>query len=480
MSTGSHRHTIRRFHPVAWVATVFGVAACATGGHYEAPDPMSLTPASFPGADSLPGPAPAERWWTVLDDPLLDELIDQALAGNPDLAGAEARVRQSRALAQVAGAAFLPELDATAQGARNEISRHSENLSLIPFAPAQTTFTDYKVGFDASWEIDLAGGTRHAVEAALARLGSAEESRNDARVVVAAEVVSDYIEYRINRERSRVASDNRAAFAETVRLVGLQHRSGLASDLDLQRAEADKLANDAVLPSVETEWHVALYQLTALAGDSRADLGTRLGESGYIPSLPSAIVAGLPSDLLRRRPDIRRADRDLAAAAADLGVAVAAQFPRFMLVGDAGLDSVHTGDLVSAASRYWDLGPQLTIPIFTAGRLRHQVEANAAARDAALAKYRSTVLNAVAEAESALVRLSAEQSRAASYAAACRALEGSLALARRRYQAGEAALTEVLDVQRSLNQLSDLRVQSAGQAVLDFVALQKALGGGWR
>jgi len=162
-----------------------------------------------------------------------------------------------------------------------------------------------------------------------------------------------------------------------------------------------------------------------------------------------------------------------------VGAAIAARFPRFALVGDAGVESVRTGDLTTAASRFWDLEPQLTVPIFTAGRLRHQVDATAAARDAALAAYRSAVLSAVADAESALIRLGEEQRRTASYAAACDALEGSLALARERYEAGEAALTDVLDVQRLLNQLTDQYLQSAGQAVLDFVALQKALGGGW-
>jgi outer membrane protein, multidrug efflux system len=456
------------------------IAACATGGHPRLPDAASLTPSFYPDAEVSAGPPAADHWWTQLNDPELNELIDGALRDNPDLAAAEARVSQSRALAKVAGAAFLPDLNAGAQGARNQLSRHGENLSIIPFNPPRTTFTDYKVGFDASWEIDLAGRTRHEVDAAVARFGSAQESRNDARVVVAAEVASAYLEYRINKERSRIASENRAAYAETVRLVGLQHQAGMASDLDLRRAEADKLANDAVLPSVDTQWRVALYQLKALSGESRDDLGTRLGESGLVPPIPAAVAVGLPSDLLRRRPDIRRAERDLAAATSDLGVAVASQFPRFMLVSDVGLESIRSGDLVSAASRYWDFTPRLTVPVFTAGRLRHEVEANAAARDAAIAAYRSTVLNAVADAESALVRLSAEQTRAASYAGACRALEGTLRLARRRYEAGEAALTDVLDVQRSLNQLTDLRAQSAGQVVLDFVSLQKALGGGWQ
>lgn len=455
-------------------------AACATGGHLRLPDAASLTPSTYPDAEVSAGPPAVDRWWTQLNDPLLNELIAEALRDNPDLAAAEARVSQSRALAKAAGAAFLPELDGAVQGSRNQLSRHSENLALIPFNPPQTTFTDYKVGFDASWELDLAGRTRHEVDAAVARFGSAEESRNDARVVVAAEVASAYLEYRINKERSRIASDNRAAYAETLRLVGLQHRAGMASDLDLQRAEADKLANDAVLPSVDAQWHVALYQLTALSGDSRADIGSRLGESASLAAIPPTVMVGIPSDLLRRRPDVRRAERDLAAATSDVGVAVASQFPRFMLVGDVGLDSIRTGDLVSAASRYWDFAPQLTVTVFSAGRLRNQVEASVAARDAVIASYRSTVLNAVADAESALVRLSAERSRAASYAAACRALEGSLALVRRRYQAGEAALTDVLDVERSLNQLTDLRAQSAGQVLLDFVSLQKALGGGWQ
>lgn len=457
----------------------FALSACTVGPQYRPPDGAGLLPAGYPPAQSVTSAAAQDRWWRLLGDPTLDELIARALADNPDLAVAEARVRESRALAQVAGAAFLPELSAGAGLDRNEISRHGEQLSIIPISPRETTFTDFRVGFDASWEIDVAGHTRREVEAAVARLGGAGAARDDARVVVAAEVASAYTNYRLERQRARIAAENRDLVAGICELVRLERQAGVASDLDLRRAQTDQLTSDALLPARESAWHVALYELAALTGQPQVRLGERLSTDVDLPALPVEVPAGLPSDLLRRRPDIRQAERTLAAATAEVGAAVAARFPRFTLVGDAGVESIHTGDLTSAASRFWDLQPQVNVPLFTAGRLRHEVDAAAAARESALAAYRSKVLNAVADVESALIRLSSEQTRAARLAAAREVLEGSVALARRRYEAGEAGLPEVLEAERSLNEATDRSLQSAGQVLLDFIALQKALGGGW-
>jgi NodT family efflux transporter outer membrane factor (OMF) lipoprotein len=462
------------------------IAGCAVGPNYREPDTAQLAPRAYPTPDpslaptALPAEAPADRWWSAFNDPLLDSLVATALTGSPDLAAAEARVREARALAGVAGAGFYPALNAAGRVSRDKLSRNGENLALIPFTPTTTEFTDYRVGFDASWEIDLAGRTRREVEAALARLGSSGESRNDARVVVAADVAMAYVDYRVAVERLGLARGNVAMVEETLRLVRLERQAGLASDVDLRRTEAEQLSAAGAPPTLEAEARAALFRLAALTGEPSTALAPRLESVQPVPATPAATPIGLPSDLLRRRPDIRRAERDLAAASADVGSAVAAQFPRLSLVGDFGWESVRTGDLTAAASRYWNLGPQLTLPLLAGGRLKGHVEAAKATREAALASYRSIVLKAFADTETSLIRFANARARAATLAAAADSLDAGLSLERQRFAVGEASQLDVLAAERSLNQASDQRVASAGQTALEFVALQKALGGGWQ
>jgi NodT family efflux transporter outer membrane factor (OMF) lipoprotein len=456
-------------------------AACAVGPNYRLPDDAPVTPAAYGATDdAVASSAPADRWWTQLGDPVLDALITDALAGNPDLAAAEARIQQSRALARAAGADFLPSVNATGRVSRDKLSRNGENLALIPFNPPTTQFTDYRVGLDASWEIDLAGRTRREVEAAVARFGSQTESRNDARVVVAAEVANAYIGYRVAAERRELAQRTTASLAASAHLIELQRRAGLASDSDLRSAEADRLASAEAPALLDAARTAALQRLFALTGIPAATLEERLGRPSAVPQPPESTPVGVPAQLLKRRPDVRRAERDLAAATADAGAAVAAQFPRLSLTGNGGFDSVRTGDLTSAASRYWSLAPQLTLPLFAGGRLHQQSQASEAARQAALASYRSTVLHAIADAESAVVQYAGDRRNASSLAGAASRLEENAALQRQRYVAGDVSQVEVLAAERSANRAADQRSQGVGQAVLDFVALQRALGGGWQ
>jgi outer membrane protein, multidrug efflux system len=457
------------------------VAACAVGPDYRPPAGRGSAPSAYGTVDTaLSSAAPADRWWTLLGDPVLDALVAEALAGNPDLASAEARIRQARALARAAGAAFLPSVNASARVSRDKLSRNSENLALVPITPPTTEFTDYRIGIDASWEIDLAGGTRRQVEAAAARFGSQAESRNDARVVIAAEVASAYIEYRVAAERRELARRTLTALDESARLISLQQQAGLASATDVRNAQAERLTS-ADVPSVLDAARVgALQRLFALTGTPAATLALRLAPAAGVPSAPAETPIGVPASLLERRPDVRRAERELAAATADVGAAVAAQFPRLSLVGDGGLDSVRSGDLTQAASRYWSLAPQLTLPLFAGGRLRRQSEAAAAARDAALDTYRATVLRAVADAESAVVQFSGGRRNALSLASAASQLDESAALERTRFAAGDVSLLEVLASERAAIRAADQRSQSSGQSALDFVAVQRALGGGWQ
>jgi len=464
---------------VAFLATWLG--GCAVGPRYTAPDTHALAPDAYPVTDAaLSSAAPTDHWWTALGDPLLDDLVERALAGNPDLASAEARVQQSRASARMIGAAFYPVANLDARAGRDKLSLNGENLALIPFKPSTTEFTDYRVGFDAAWEIDLAGRTRRQVEAAVARLDSSAESRNDARLVVAADVAGAYVDYRAAAERLALARRTLASLDETVRLVGLEVRAGVADDGDLRRAESDRLNAAGAVPSIDASVRSAVFRLAALTAEPLDSLVHRLEPPAAIPTVPATTPVGMPSELLRRRPDVRRAERDLAAATAEVGGAVAAQFPRLSLVGDFGWDSVRSGDLTNAASRYWNIGPQLTLPLFAGGQLRAQVDVAKAGRDAALAAYRATVLRALADTESSLMRFAAERNREASLAAAAASLEANLALQHRRFEAGDASMIDVLAAERAANLAADQRAASNGQLVQDYIALGKALGGGWQ
>lgn len=468
--------------PLGIVLLVALAGGCAVGPHYAGPPPAAALPDSFPAAAGVTGGAAADRWWDDLHDPVLASLIAAALADNPDLATAEARVQQSRAAARVAGAAFYPAVNAAADVSRDRLSRNGENLALIPslFTPSTTEFTDYRAGLDASWEIDLAGKTRREVEAAVARSGSSEMTRADARAVVAAGVADAYVDYRDSSLRLGPARDAAAAARETARLTGLELTAGVASESERARAEADAQAAAAAVPPLEAAQQSALFQLASLVGAPVGDLRTQLGSQAPLPAPPAEVPAGLPADILRRRPDILHAERELAAATADVGSAVADQYPRLTLVGDGGWDSIHPGTLTNAASRYWNLSPQLTLPLFAGGRLHAAVAASEAARRAALESYRSTVLKALADAESAIVRYASEQQRSTALAVASARLANAASLEERRYSAGDASRIEALAAQRAADQALDALLVSQALLVQDYVALAKSLGGGWQ
>lgn len=480
---------IRRFRRRdSWASLAVLVGAglaggCAVGPDYRGPPRLPAVEGTYPApTGGVASTAAADRWWEALEDPALAHLIAKALADNPDLATAEARVQQSRAAARVAGAAFYPTVNVAADVSRDRLSRNGENLALIPsvFTPPTTEFTDYRVGVDTSWEIDLVGKTRREVEAAVARLGSSEATRDDARAVVAAEVADAYVDYRDSTLRLKPARDVAAAARETARLMWLQQQAGVASSSDRERAEADADSAATGVPPLERAQQSALYQLAALVDTPVSDLRTELEGEAPLPTPPAAVPAGLAADILRRRPDILHAERELAAATADVGSAVADQYPRLTLVGDAGWDSVHPGTLTNAASRYWNLEPQLTLPLFAGGRLHAAVEAAQAAHTAALQSYRSTVLKALADAETAIVRYSSEQSRAQTLATASARLANAAGLEERRFAAGDASRIDVLAAQRAADQARDQLLVSQALLVQDYVALSKSLGSGWQ
>ncbi len=460
------------------LATAVLVAGCAVGPDYRYPTATVVAP--FTPVETVSTSPPVTEWWREFHDDDLTWLVDTALHDSPDLAGAEALVRRARAAAVVAGAAHFPAANATARVSDDKLSRNGENLALIPVTPRTTEFTDYRVGVDASWELDLAGRTRREVEAAIARFGSAEETRNDARLVLASEVAGSYIDLRVAEGRLGVAQDRSGAAAEGLRLMGLARAAGVVGDDEVHRAEVDLANAQAVAAPLQASVESSLLSLAALTGMQSREIRVRVAGHGSVPVPPSAVPVGLSSEVLKRRPDVRRAERELAAATAEVGSAVAAQFPRLSLIADAGLDSVHFGDLGSAASRYWNVAPQLAVPLFSGGRLRGQVKQAEAARDAALATYRGRVARALADAETSIIRYAAAHSRLAAAEQAAAALSGSVGSVERRLGAGESSKMDVLAAERAADDARDLRLSAAGDLARAYATLNRSLGGGWQ
>ncbi len=389
---------------------------------------------------------------------------------------AEARVRAARALRSVAAADLLPTVNTdggysrfrsseNAPGAsRGSTNGHVENL--------------YQAGFDASWELDLFGGIRRSVEAADADVGASIEDLRDVLVSLLGEVATVRQLPRSGQQRE-IAENNVATQQATLELTRRRFAAGLASELDVARAEAQVATTAAQIPTLETEESLAIHRLTVLLDAPLEEIRAELAPTVPIPQADPSIPIGLPSELLRRRPDIRRTERQLAAATARIGVATADLYPRVTLLGVAGLESFRTSDFFDPASKFYSLGPALLWPVFDGGKIRAEIAVEDARAQELLAAYRLSILGAIAEVEDALVALDREKKRGEELAAAVRANQRAATLARQLYGEGLTDFLSVLDAERSLFESQDAFVASERSATLDLVALYKALGGGW-
>jgi NodT family efflux transporter outer membrane factor (OMF) lipoprotein len=453
------------------------LAACAAGPDYRPITPEQALPGHFAtraGDGSVPT---AGDWWRQFGDPGLDALVAAALRNSPDLAAAEANIRQARAsLAQVASARS-PQLDAQAREGRDRISRNGEQFADIPFPNAQNTFTDERAGVDASWEIDLFGHTARAVEAAGAQAEGAEAQRGDLALRVSAETARNVLDYRYLRLRIAKAQASVADNGELLRLVQLQRGAGLASDSDLHQAQINLRNAQAVLPPLQAAAGACLAALLPLTALTEDQIAAHLGTGNGLPALPSAQAFGASSTLLQRRPDLRAAERSLAAATAQVGMAQADRYPRFTLVGDAGWETVHPGSLWRKASQYWNLGPEVYLPLLNGGRISAEIRQSEAARDAALASYRKAVLAALADVESAMLRCQGDDGRLAETSAALASQQQNVELTQLRVDAGESSALELLAGRLQRTTLEDQQLASRQALSEDLVLLYKALGG---
>ena len=463
------------------------VAGCTVGPNYSRP--ATPVPPQFaePHAVAEARDADLALWWRRFGDPQLDALINRALAQNLDVQAAAARIREARAQERVAGASALPQVDAQGSVTRQRISEHALPVPPGPssgggspagFGLPGTEFTNWRVGFDASWEIDLFGRNRRQVEAASARTRAAEWNRRDVQVTTSAEVANAYLELRTLQQRLTLASAEVARQERSASLVAAQVRGGLVTGQALeQQRSALALAKAAIAP-LQAQMAAHIHALGVLTGQPPEALIAEL-QPAVAPPLAPPVPAGLPSDLLRRRPDIRAAERQLAAATADIGIATADLYPRFSLTAAPALVSTALGTLLEWGSRAFTAGAAVDWPIYNGGRTRARIEVANARQEQALVGYRKTVLVALKDVEDALSRIDRDRSELASLQQALAGSSRAEQIARTRYRGGLVTFTDVLQAQASRISVDDRIAETRGALARDTVALAKALGGGW-
>ena len=467
----------------AAILAAFLLGGCTVGPDYAAP--RLTVPASYLEASGSQS-TELDHWWRGFGDAQLSTLIDRALIANLDIEMATARIREARALEGVAGASA--SLQVAAQGSVTR-QRISENAIPLPpgagsgsgagiFGLPGEEFTTFRAGFDASWELDLFGRNRREREAALARTGSAVWTRRDAEVTVAAEVADAYFRLRSYQARKAIAEAELARLQRFEQLVDARTRGGLVTGQDLEQQKSERAAAAAAIPVLEAQAKAEIHALGVLTGQTPDILAAELALSASIPS-PPIVPAGVPSDLLRRRPDIRSAERDLAAATADIGVAVADLYPRFSLTAAPALVSTALGSFLEWGSRSFSAGAALDWPIFDGGRRKANIEVQNARQEQAMIAYRRTVLTGLQDVENSLSRLAGDRQKLTELEQAVSNAARAEEIARTRYRGGLVTLSDVLVAQARRLSLEEEVIDTKGAVARDTVALVKALGGGW-
>ena len=417
-------------------------------------------------------------WWTVFDDPVLNELIDRARLGNLNLRTAASRVAAARSSLAITRGERLPTVDGTGQTSR---TRQSDDGWLAQVAPndgfdAQNL---YELGLDASWEIDLFGRVRRSIESSQAQYESTVETERDVMVTLFAEVAMTYIEVREMQRRVEYATQNISVQRDALGLAQERYDTGLSSQLDVVQAKATLGMTEAALPDFETAKNQALYRLAVLLGQDAGSLQGEFAAPAAIPEPVGRITLGLPVDVVRQRPDVRAAERRLAAQTAQIGVATAALYPSFTLSGFIGLQSRSVNDLFSSNSEMWGASLPFSWNLFDGGRVRSNIELQKQLTETRLLEYRQAVLQALAEVESALVAYNNEHEKLAALRRATAATVEGVRLAMVQYDTGLTNYNNVMTMQRDLFQLQDQLAASEAQLDFELIALYKAVGGGW-
>lgn len=414
-------------------------------------------------------------WWLCFHDPVLSQLMDEALNKNLDVREAVALVRQARSQLIIDRADGLPKANASADYTRE---RTSANVPAGRTADSLLSNT-YTAGFDASWELDIWGGNRRAVEAAMADIMSEEANLESVKVSLAGELAQTYVQMRIYQERISVTNQNIKAQSDTLSMLESKYNAGLSDQLDVEQARYNLENTKSSLPDLYSGLESSINSLAVLTGTVPGQLHGQLAANNDVPIPPFELVRDIPTDTLRQRPDVRKAERTLAAQTARIGEAEADLYPTFSLSGTFGLSSSSSSSLISSTSKTWSVIPGLSLPIFNAGSLRANVKLQEAKQEQYLVKYESTVLSAIEEIRNALTDFYQEQQKMKALRSAVAAAKNAVVIAEDKYRNGLVNFNDVLDAQRSLYSFEDDYATSKGTVTKNFIALYKALGGGW-
>lgn len=471
----------RTSHGRAWRRLIAGAAAgailagCAVGPNYRRPETPVDAHFANAGEPGLKDEDTVERYWTGFADPLLDSLVDDALAHNKDLGVAAANLQAARAAKRLAGFDQFPT--ATFAGSYSHILDSKQQL---PFYNRHDREFDSAQGaFDGLWELDLFGRVRRNVEAARADLGASAATLRDARVSIIAEVARDYFILRGLQDQLALTIRNADNQLSTTKLTRTRLEAGRGNELDTARAEAQWQTTLASIPTLQASIATTAYRLSVLTGRQPTALGERLSPQAPMPSLPAFNAIGTPEQLLRRRPDVRVAERRLAAATARVGVAIGDLFPKVTILGDVGYQAPTFGDFGKRNAEFFSVGPSITWAAFDLGRVRARISSAKAQTDAALAGYEGAVLNALEDTEGTMITYGRSQSRREALQVAAAASDKAADLARKRFEGGLIDFLEVLDAERTALSAELLLSQSRTDAATSLVAVYKALGAGW-
>jgi NodT family efflux transporter outer membrane factor (OMF) lipoprotein len=454
------------------------VSACKVGPDYVRPD---IETPDFWHEDLVAGLERGdpnhETWWTVFEDPLLDDLMARAKEGNLDLKVAQARIRQARALRKFEVAGYYPDLDGV-----GSIRRGKTSESVQPIVPPNQSRTDnsYNLGFDAFWEIDVWGRISRGVESADASIQASIEDYRDTMVVLYAELAINYFEVRALQERIRYAEENVDTQKGSLTLTKDRFDAEIAPELDVRQAELNLASTESGIPRLRASLVARINRISVLLGENPGPLREEFAVSAEVPEPPDEVFIGIPANILRQRPDIRSAERRLAAQTARIGVATADLYPAFSLSGFLTQQTVGTTkDFFSGANSSWALVPGLRWNLFDGGRIRARIESEDALTEQALLAYQQTVLFALEEVEDSLSDFARERERRDALRRAVKAGERAVELARTLYKTGVTDFQNVLDMERQLAIQQDALASSEGVLAQNLVRIYKALGGGW-
>ncbi|HWK46768.1 MAG TPA: efflux transporter outer membrane subunit [Stellaceae bacterium] len=458
------------------LALLAALAGCTVGPDYH--PPATTAPDQWAGAKSgaidTTATAELDHWWAGFNDPVLNDLVERAIAANYDLKLATERVVQARAERDVSAAGFYPSVSLQPNATRNRSS------TALKFPPYGGVYNTYQAGFDASWEIDIFGGTRRSVEAADAAIGASIEDRRAMLVSLLGDLGTDYAALRAAQARLAIAQRNITAEQDALSLTQQKFSQGLGNELDVAQARAQLETLRAVVPQLQTTAAVQAHAIAVLIGRVPSEVEAELSKPGALPPSPPVLPATTPSSVVRNRPDIREAERNLAGANAKIGVAVAQLFPTFSLSPTIGVGAGSLNKLLTSGALQWGFGPSVSVPIFQGGKLDANVrEARSVAEQNRLT-YEKTVLTAFQEVEDALVSYTSERQRHDNLARALEANQLALRRSTELYRGGIGDFLAVLDSERNLYSAEDSVAQSDLAIVQQTVALYKAMGGGWQ